>query len=628
MVPALRQQLEQCGLCVRYGAGQPLPRTAPYRLLGVVANYLESSRFAALAGLVRHPDVHAWLTLKGVPGDWLSSLDEYYAEHLPHDLDGKWPGAGSVRAVLAQVHRAVEELVRPLRGKARPLADWAEPILGVLIAVLDQGTFDRTKEPGRTVLSACEKIREVLEDQSAVPPALMPSLTGSQAIRIVLSQLDTDLVPPLPDPGAIELLGWLELPLDDAPAMIITGLDEGLIPSSLNSDLFLPNQLRRALGIEDNDRRCARDAYFLSLLAASQADLRIIAGRRNMDGDPLAPSRLLFACDDAELPGRVKRFFKEQSAATGPSTLGVIRPGLERSGFDIPRPAPLGRRITSMRVTEFRDYLDCPYRYYLRHGLNLKRITDAVEELDGAGFGSLAHWVLDQFGRDSVKESTDPIEIGTFFNAALNRRVAELFPTPLPAVLVQVEQLRLRLDALARWQADFSRQGWRIEHVETEITNGGAAMVVDGEPMYLRGRIDRIDVNRSTGKRVVFDYKSSDAAKTPDQTHRSKDEWTDLQLPLYRHLVAAMGIDGSVQLGYILLPKDISKVGARMAEWTDDDLAAADRTAAEVIRGVRAENFWPPKVPPPAFAEDFSAICQDGRFGTILAAGDEEEGVA
>ena len=429
VVPSLRQQLEQCGLRARYGAGLPLPRTGPYRLLQVVADYLESPLFAALAGLVRHPAVHRWLASKGVPGDWLSALDEYYADHLPHDLDGRWPGAGSARAVLAQVHHAVEELVRPLRGKPKPLTDWTQPILDVLVGVLDQGELDRTREPDRTVVSASEQICEALKDLADVPVKLMPSLAGSQAIRIVLSQLGAGLVPPLPDHEAIELLGWLELPLDDAPATIITGVDELMVPSSLNSDLFLPNQLRRALQIEDNDRRCARDAYALSLLAASRTDLHLVAGRRNADGDPLTPSRLLFACDDRELPTRVKRFFKEQSsAASGAIALGVVRPGRERSGFDIPRPVPLGRRITSMRVTEFRDYLDCPYRYYLRHALNLQRVTDAAEELDGGGFGSLAHWVLDQFGRNEIQESTDTQQIGAFFGAMLDQRVRETLP--------------------------------------------------------------------------------------------------------------------------------------------------------------------------------------------------------
>ena len=97
---------------------------------------------------------------------------------------------------------------------------------------------------------------------------------------------------------AVELLGWLELPTDTAPAVIVTSLNEGFVPKSLNSDLFLPNSLRRRLQINDNQRRYARDAYALSVLLASRDEVQLIVGRRDADGNPLFPSRLLFAADE------------------------------------------------------------------------------------------------------------------------------------------------------------------------------------------------------------------------------------------------------------------------------------------------------------------------------------------
>jgi hypothetical protein len=35
-----------------------------------------------------------------------------------------------------------------------------------------------------------------------------------------------------------------------------------------------------------------------------------------------------------------------------------------------------------------------------------------------------------------------------------------------------------------------------------------------------------------------------------------------------------------------------------------------------VIRDIRAGIFGPPNGPPPAFFEEFAAICLDGQFGT------------
>ncbi|MGA2033978.1 MAG: PD-(D/E)XK nuclease family protein, partial [Thermoguttaceae bacterium] len=235
------------------------------------------------------------------------------------------------------------------------------------------------------------------------------------------------------------------------------------------------------------------------------------------------------------------------------------------------------------------------------------------------GFGSLAHEVLGLFGRDPVAGSADADEIAGCLAALLDRVVIEKFgKTPLSAILVQVEQLRLRLRALSAWQAQWRAQGWRIEHAEVSVSGEQAALVVDGKPMFLRGRIDRIDIHEETLQRIIFDYKTSDRARTPGQTHRKGEAWIDLQLPLYRHLAPALGIAGDVGLAYIALPKDLAKVGPLPAPWTAEELVDADRTAEEVIRKVRTEKFWPPVSPPPAFSEQFAAICEDDRFGAVL----------
>lgn len=645
VVPYLQQQFDECHVRSRYGAGLPLARSSPYRLLAAVADYVESPRFSAMAALVRHPAVGSWLAGQGFSGDWLSPLDQFFSDHLPYALGdsaevrasplpctGEGPGVRAARSetdkkceqTAADLHAAINHLASPFRGDAKPLDQWGKPIVDLLVQMFDRGPLDPAVEPDRTVLATCEHVQKVLQEQAAVPAALMPRVAGGEAIRLVLRHLDSATVAPLADHSAIELLGWLELPLDDAPAMIVTGMNEGIVPSSLNADLFLPNHVRRALGIEDNDRRWARDVYALAMLAASRETLRLIAGRRTADGDPLAPSRLLLCCDDASLGPRVASFFRGE-AVTAPVPLGTLKPGREESVLKIPLPHPLERPITSMRVTEFKDYLACPYRYYLRHVLRLESLGDGAEELDGAAFGSLGHAVLDAFGRSPACASTDAQLIEATLNDALERTVKAWYPGSLAAVLVQVEQLRARLRAFAQWQAGWARQGWRIEYVERQIQEGQAPLVVDGEPMYLRGRIDRIDVNTATGKRVVLDYKFSDTATTPDKAHRKSDEWIDLQLPLYRHLVQALEIREPAGLGYVVLPKDTSKVGASLAPWTDAELAAADRAAEGVVRGVRAERFWPPAKPAPAFSEEFAAICQDDLFGGAAVGEDDEE---
>lgn len=631
VAPYLEQRLEQFGLPCRYADGLPAERSGPFRLLAAVADYLDGGRFADLAALVRHPDVESWLSATLEPPadaahlpNWLSELDRYYSEHLQTRLTGRWLGGSKSARGVECVQAAVHRLLEAFDGQ-RSLAVWAERIAALLVEVYGRERLDRRHAAGRITLEACQLLRETLVEAVALPERFSPEWRAADAIRLCLRQREGDVIPPLPQQAAIELLGWLELPLDDAPALIVTGFNEGLTPSHANSDLFLPGGLRRRLGMNDNDRRYARDAYALTVLAASRKSLTLIAGRRTAESDPLSPSRLLFACDRPTIARRTLSFFggiKLPAARTIPRSLPA---GRARSAFAVPQPKPLAKPIESMRVTEFRDYLACPYRYYLRHVLQLGCLDDAAEELGPQAFGSLAHEALRDFGVDpDASRSTDAAEIGRRLDAALDRAAQKQYGKDrLPAVNVQIEQLRLRLKAFADWQASWAAQGWRILHAEAAIEQGRAPFVVDGRPMYLRARIDRVDVNEATGAVVIFDYKTSDRSSTPDEMHRRKQQWVDLQLPLYRRLASALQIDRAPQLGYIALPKSLSAAGSYLAEWTADELAAADAVAAQVVRGIRAEKFWPPEDEPPTFSEDFAAICQDAQFGGLLA--DDEE---
>jgi ATP-dependent helicase/nuclease subunit B len=616
IVPYLERRLEQFDLPSRFGEALRMKQSAPLRLLTAVADYLEGDRFSELAALVRHPDVEAWLTAVG-DVDFLTALDEYYNAHLQSKLSGEpLVVADSAWPVTTLRNRLYEWLGR-LKGE-RPLAEWAQEIVTLLVEIYAGQQLDASHARGRLLLEACDRIREVLVEAVELDASLAGHWTAPDAIRLLMRQIEEEPIPPLPEQAAIELLGWLELPLDDAPALIVTGFNDGSVPSFVNADPFLPNTLRRQLGVLDNDRRWARDAYALTALAGSRERLKLIAGRRSAQGDPLSPSRLLFACPPERIARRVLRFFGTEERVD----LARVPPGLHAGrrppGFIVPVPVE-HEPITSLRVTQFRDYLACPYRFYLRHVLKLMSINDLCEELNPAAFGSLAHDVLREFGIDPDNSRlTDAEAIRRRLDADLDRLARERFGRfRLPAVEIQIEHLRLRLAAFARWQADWAAQGWRIVQTEISVNNDMAPLIVDGEAMCLSARLDRIDRNEVDGRHVIFDYKTSDGGKPPEKTHRCGDDWVDLQLPLYHHLGRALGITSTIELGYITLPKDVKLAGGQLAEWDDAILASARERAEQVVRDIRSRRFWPMTRPAPPFSEEFAAICQDGQFGAV-----------
>lgn len=635
LAPVVQQNLAEAELPSRYVDGLPMSRTGPYRLLQAVAEYLEGERFTALVALVRHPDVESrlaeWLGDDGPriePGEWLSDLDKYYRDHLPVVLNARHLGKVARHQRIKRVLEKVESWLKPLLAPPRPLTDWAQSVFEILLGIYGQREWDHHHPDERVVLETCEAIRKVWADQQETAPMLSPKVSAAEALRLTLRHIE-GAIPPLPDEAAIELLGWLELPLDDAPALVVTGFNDGLIPAAVNADSFLPNSLRRELGLLNNDQRYARDAYALSVLLASREEVTLISGRRTSSNDPLLPSRLMFACDGPTVVNRVEQFFHAsdnvaESHAKASASFGVLIPGTV-SKFVVPRPPETVEPPLTLRVTDFKSYLACPYRYYLRRRLKLESLDDSADELDPGAFGSLAHEVLRDFANSAGKNATDVDTVSLHLNEALNRLMEVRYGSErLAAISVQMEQVRARLAAFARWQAERASHGWRIEETEREVVIEQAPFEVDGQVVYLLARIDRIDVHDATGRRMIFDYKTSDTAKSPETTHRRKDKWIDLQLPLYEHIARRLGIAGAIQLGYINLSKDLAKIGSSLAEWTDADLRDALEVARQVVRDIRAGKFWPPASPPPEFSEDLAVICQDGQFGGRLASEPEE----
>ena len=634
VIPFLADALGEVGVDARDPAGRPLERTLPFRLLESVARYLAEGSWEALASLLRHPDLADHIRGAVGPGAHLSVLDAYHALHLPARLsEGDLPRAGerSSRPLAPAVTRLRDELhgrlLAPLR-RTRPLSEWLDPVVDVFLAVYGHRTLDPHQPEDRDVKEVAEGMREALEAMEELPAGLDDPVDGATALRLVLHHLRGREVAPPAEDDAVELLGWLELHLDDAPILMVTGVNEPHVPESVTSHPFLPHGLRTRLGLLDNPRRWARDLYQLQAILASRPEVVLISGRRTATGDPLRPSRLLLAEEGERLARRIRDFLAEGEAApvpepaADPGAGGAAAAGSadeEADPFRLP-PEPEIRAAAppeSLAVTDFRAFLRDPYAFALERVLGLESVDDVGREMDPMAFGVLAHQVLERFGRSQAAASSRADTVADALDRILDQEARARFgPHPHPAVRIQVEQLRGRLRTFARWQADWIAQGWRTRGVEVRPAGEGHRFPVDGRPFHIRGRIDRVDHHPPSGRWVLFDYKTSARARTPEETHRRKAgrkkddpmEWVDLQLPLYRHLIRGVQdpeggplvpleeVEG-VELGFICLPADLEAVGHALAqEWGPADLLEADERAREVVRALRENRFvWDPE---------------------------------
>jgi len=179
-------------------------------------------------------------------------------------------------------------------------------------------------------------------------------------------------------------------------------------------------------------------------------------------------------------------------------------------------------------------------------------------------------------------------------------------------VLVQIEQMRQRLAFFAAAQSQLVRDGWQIFHAERPGSQreeeGSILWNVDGQDVKIVGYIDRIDFHEERRLFRVLDYKTFDIKKEPDKTHRNHGEWTDLQLPLYRHLAVPYGVQGPTELGYFLVAKTLEASGVLLADWDSATLELADEKAREVISRILANDFGQPIEPAPEY-DDWAYIC-------------------
>ncbi|TVP75958.1 MAG: PD-(D/E)XK nuclease family protein [Gemmatimonadales bacterium] len=664
VTPYLEDELARRQVRTRRAEGRPLSRTSPVTLLAALARVLESPSHEALAALVRHPALERLPPLvleppaegEGRGGTGTGSvagprppasiLDSFHEKHLQETLSleglegSQKAGDSRRRADMISLLRWLEtHLLGALRGEKR-LSAWREGTYEVLRTVW-AGSLDARREGDRAVVEVAERVRAVFDGLAELPPSLDARVSGAQALRIVLGELAGEQLPPRPDDDAVELLGWLELHLDDAPVLVITGVNEGAVPEAITGDPFLPHALVRRLGLLDNRTRRARDLHQLRAMSACREGLVVVAGRRTASGDPLRPSRLLLAEPGEVMVTRLLRFLEGEGDGDGEgegdgggetwtgheadARGGEGRPGdLAGEALDVPPEAEgadpfqvppetviqVDHSDLRMRVTDFRGLLSDPWLWALRRVRGLEAVDDEARELDPGGFGTLLHAVLEAVGGRPDEIHAGSVDaLRAHLDAELARQVRKRFePAPHPAVRLQVEQARARLHHFAEAQVAWTAAGWRVRAVEVGPTGGrdstgpdrGVAFAAGSVTARLVGRIDRIDHNPATGQWALLDYKSSKDAKTPDKVHRKKEgrgkdaetRWVDLQLPLYRHLLEAVVTEGGerlvppdaeIRMGFVNLPADGEDAGFRLADWSPAELEAADQVARALV---------------------------------------------
>jgi hypothetical protein len=618
-LPFVEKQLAECEVPVRSPEGTSLSQTPPLRLLLAIASWLESHSFESFAALLRHPDFEDLCSTHLGNEDVIAALDDYFEKHLPEIVDGRW-----IRSTpLVKAHKLLlKQLGELATVKQAAAATWSARFLTLLQSFYGHRELNRSRESDRKLASSLQQLATAATEFAELgdTAAGRLPLTAAQALRLFLAPLLKAQVPPgRTDSGSLEAVGWLELPLDDAPALVVTDFRDGTVPAPLGSTVFLPESLRTTLGMLSHAERLARDLYATSVLLKTRdqgkGKVFLLCCRHRKDGEGLLPSRLLFHCEEEQLAARAHQAFAELPATTrlaGDDTLHqYVLPGPQEN---LPEPAEV------FSASRLNTYLFAPYEYYLRYVCRAQSSDDRARELDPLNFGNLAHAVLEDYGRsEEMAEEPHARAIAAFLYERLEQQALALFGSRRRSTIqLQLLQMRHRLAHFSERQSLLMDQGWRIHAVEWEPPGENVELQFHDTTFRLRGKIDRIDFHSETNRWRIYDYKSGDSARDSSKVLKRNGQWNDVQLPLYHYLAQSVvggrpvaGSGPAVQVGYFNLPKSKKGDPINFASWDSTAMQGLEQQVANAINGIRANDFFASDQKPP----------RDKRFAVLAGVG-------
>ena len=584
LTPWLTEGLRRHGMGIHPAAGKPHSLTSTGRLVEGIRRVVAGGSFSAFSALARHPLVLKLLPMrtdhKGAEIEVLKDLDRWSTERQPDQAEDP-------NAPPALLH--LQEQLSPLMSDDDLLHQRIDQYLQVLgnLVGTDADGFPLIPEgEGDLLIETLEKLREC-------GPQTELHLAADNFVSLVCALTMDSLIPEENDPSSIQGLGWLELAMDEAPHLILTGISEGKLSGSLTSDPLIPESLRRELGIPGYEERVARDTHLLRSLVDGRRHTIVALSARDSQGNPQLPSRLLLRGEAGVQ--RLRDFLQPEKRVLLKEQ--ITQPAEEFADLGPPRSidAPTPEKIS---VTGFARWIADPVLFQLERTLKCSECHDRDLQLSPMAFGNMVHWVLETYGKtEALRDLKDRDAILEAVDSLLDQYCRKkLAQHPRAAVLVQVEQARARLEIWATQQTTLRFQGWKIMATEIALDPEHCRLTVPEGSIGVSGRIDRIDRNEKTGEWRILDYKTSEQGPSPEKDHGRRPgretEWKKLQLPLYRHFASTLVLEGvqlpaDPEVGFFNLPGTTSARSVQIAAWTDDDfddaIARAHEIASEIL---------------------------------------------
>jgi ATP-dependent helicase/nuclease subunit B len=358
--------------------------------------------------------------------------------------------------------------------------------------------------------------------------------------------------------------------LREFDAVVLVGCDEQQLPAFSEPPLFFSDALNRLLKASTITAQYIQQARDLSQLLISCPQVDLLWQSKSKSGEPLRPSAWISRLRTQLLDWPIL----EAKPNTHADHSRPLQEAVTTVNSEIALPI-------SMSPSAYKALRDCPYRYYVRSILGLRKAKEFEEGFDASLAGQVLHALLKNFfqalkteeqkSQSSIHQGEDARRL--WMQEHLIKHSDNEFERLIKGdarVTGTLRDWQKQIPSFVDWQLKREAEGWQYHDAELPV--GFILTLIDSDgierEIEIAGRADRFDVNtNSSNAAAVIDYKNQGITKIKKRAERLLD---DPQLLIYARAVNENAIAAHLpgrtveQAEWVSLKADLKKADDRI----------------------------------------------------------------
>jgi hypothetical protein len=226
----------------------------------------------------------------------------------------------------------------------------------------------------------------------------------------------------------LQIMGVLETRNLDFDNVFVLSLNEGMLPASARQGSYIPHSIRKAYLLPTFEHQDAFYAYLFYRVLQRAENIELYY---NTEPDVIG---------NGEMSRYVQQLLLESGLPIKKSVLHNPVHVHEVKQIVVPKSKDIIEQLQKYVVKEvetpdmltpssLNDYIECPFKFYLKHLARLKEPNEVEEDLDARIFGNLLHEVMHWFYEELRPKRNGEIEAEDFLNVddTLERLIGKAF---------------------------------------------------------------------------------------------------------------------------------------------------------------------------------------------------------